>query len=543
MAGDSYLDLIPIISRPRTVNGVAISEQPYVIMPGSAIGATSPNVSTSADALAPKLVDSNSTDGKPDTFANPTASDFLSWHTAWQIKYIKQQNASGLSATIGSGDSQITAFVGDGTLGAKVFVVENLQKSDIGLMNLATQERLSGLAAWDNAGGMADKLGYKRRDGSSVLSIRNQLKAVLDANYLNSMVQPSVGPMSGDSGKADLKLFTDQIENLKTRLDNSSVFQEANIKAAAEDVLKRYKRAVAFSVDYYKGTDGNVTEGQTIYSGNYITVGGHWPYPDPGVTPGVMSSDGNLTIKEGYDKFIAAEAKLLEADNTRLDLGALVSTQMKNVDLPRMIFLIQMTYDLKDEQQSSETTEELRQQNKYLQDVSLIQRLLNNTLAKFGTGTDETKTLLDINSGTTGFGRSVNAQYITKEEGFMLSMFESYSNAQKYVVNPIEKLQGISSRPSLEILDSPSKYTGFTKNADQNSATFDNWRATFKAFPKSTWEKYSTNISDHVSLISQQSQIKQNEVNAFDRERNRHYDLANNALQKMFDMIGQIARS
>ena len=544
MAGNTYLDIVPIIGRPRTVNGVVVAEQPYTLLPGSALGATSPDVTDSANAIALPLVDSTSTDGKPDTYSNPSASDFLSWHTAWQIRYIKEKNASGLSVTIGSGTSQITAFVGDGTLGEKVFVVENLQKSDIGLMNLATQERLSGLAAWDNASGVADKLGYKRRDGSSVSALRNTLKAVLDASYLNLMVQPSVGPMSGTAGLADLQLFKDQIENIKTRIDNSSVFQEANIKTAAEAILTRYKRAAAFSVDSYKGT-GSPPEGKDWGANAKITKDGVAGYPDYYLTPDSISTDGNVTIINGYNKFIADEVKLLEADKTRLALGALVSTQMKNVDLPRMIFLLQMTYDLTNEQQSAETTEELRQQNKYLQDISLVQRLLNNTLAKFGTGTDETKALLD-KDGYSGFGRGARdgSDFLTKEESFMLGMFEKFNTTERYATHPIETLRGITSRPTLEILDTPLKYDSSVKKLDdQTSTNFAYWFSAFKAYPKSTWEKYNTNISDHVALVSQESQIKQNEINSFDRERNRHYELANNALQKMFDMIGQIART
>ena len=540
MASETYLNNVPEIVRPRTVNDVVIDEHPYELMPGSALGAKSSKVTSSATAIAVPLVNSTSTDGKPDTYANPTASDFLSWHTAWQIKYIKEKNSTGLNTTIGTGSSQISVFVGEGSLGEKVFVVENLQKADIGLMNTATQERLSGIDAWDKSGGMADKLGYKRRNGSSVATVRNTLRALLDASYSNVMVQPSAGPMSGTSGLADLQVFKDQIDNLKTRLNNSAVFQEANIKAAAEAILKRYKRAYAFSVAYYAGS-GSPPEGSYWVSSAKIQKDTVYGYPDYYLTPEQISTDGNLTIKSGYDKLMADEVKLLEVDKTRLALGAIVSTQMKNVDLPRMIFLIQMTYDLKKEREASEVTEELRQQNKYLQDISLVQRILNNTIAKFGTGTDEQKSLLDKKE--TGFGRG-SGSFLTKEESFALAMFESYNTNARYVSHPIETLRGLTKRPALEILSTPEKFDSNSKKIDdQTSTNFTYWFSYFKSLPKTTWDKYITNVSDYVSLINQESQIKQNEINSLDRERNRHYELANNSLQKMFDMIGQIARS
>ena len=60
---------------------------------------------------------------------------------------------------------------------------------------------------------------------------------------------------------------------------------------------------------------------------------------------------------------------------------------------------------------------------------------------------------------------------------------------------------------------------------------------------KTSWDTIVTKVNDHVTLVQQQNQVVQNTINTQDKEANRHYDLATNALSKMFDMIANISRS
>jgi hypothetical protein len=57
------------------------------------------------------------------------------------------------------------------------------------------------------------------------------------------------------------------------------------------------------------------------------------------------------------------------------------------------------------------------------------------------------------------------------------------------------------------------------------------------------WEGYGQTLADAVTLLSQDSQIKMNDVNSLDKQKNRHFDLANGALQKLSEILNNIARS
>ena len=60
-------------------------------------------------------------------------------------------------------------------------------------------------------------------------------------------------------------------------------------------------------------------------------------------------------------------------------------------------------------------------------------------------------------------------------------------------------------------------------------------------YKKTTWDTYATQLSDAVTQLNQQVQIKQNEIDDASAAKNRHFELGDNALSKMYDMISSIA--
>jgi hypothetical protein len=56
------------------------------------------------------------------------------------------------------------------------------------------------------------------------------------------------------------------------------------------------------------------------------------------------------------------------------------------------------------------------------------------------------------------------------------------------------------------------------------------------------WDKWGTQLSDSVTLLNQKNQLKQNEIESATKESNRHFDLGNNALRKMNEMLMSIGR-
>lgn len=114
-----------------------------------------------------------------------------------------------------------------------------------------------------------------------------------------------------------------------------------------------------------------------------------------------------------------------------------------------------------------------------------------------------------------------------QEQMSVLSMFiqqNMLSNADNS--HPLEKLYGVD-RPSIDIMD-------WTKNAADGSLAL---------MTKSEWESFSTSLSEAVTILNQNSQIKQNDIDTSTKQKNRHFELGNNALEKMNDIlmsIGQI---
>ena len=526
MGYSTYLDLIPIIERPRSSPTIA-QEQPYLAVPGGIEGTISEDGRADSSSLFPELVDQSNPGERPDAFNTPSASDFLSWHTAWQIKYIKANNSSSLNVTIGSGSNKITAFLGDGTQSERVFIVQNLQKSDIGMMTKGTQTRLASLSDWTVTNGPADRFGFSK--GGSIDSQRQALINILQNEYKAKMTKPSGSVMTD----ADVKLFSKQIDNIVVRLNNSALFNQAAIKDAADTILKRYKRAAAFSVPTRVNTDGTPIQGSDIddNDSSLLVVGTLKRYPDPVIVPKTISTDGNQFINKGYTKFITEEKKILQADNAKIKLGSLVAAQPKSVDLPRLIFFMQLNYDLQKDRQSVANTEELKQQNRYVQDIGIFQRLINKTIGTFGTGTNETKGLLNQ---VTSFSSAYGNREFTRDDILAISMFELNSTDLSYLAHPIETLRGLPKRPTLK-LGNPAN--GAT------SGLPGYWVLLANAFPRTTWENYATMASDYVNLINMESTMKQNENQSLDREKNNHYQLATGCISKMFDMLQAIARS
>lgn len=59
----------------------------------------------------------------------------------------------------------------------------------------------------------------------------------------------------------------------------------------------------------------------------------------------------------------------------------------------------------------------------------------------------------------------------------------------------------------------------------------------------STWDQYAQKVSDRTTLVQQDAQIVQNKVSNLDKEQARHFELANNAVNKMFDTLQSILRA
>lgn len=98
------------------------------------------------------------------------------------------------------------------------------------------------------------------------------------------------------------------------------------------------------------------------------------------------------------------------------------------------------------------------------------------------------------------------------------------SKPNMFAKHPIEALYGVD-RP-LSLLSDDTK-SGF---------------GSLRLERRDYWDKWGTQLSDAVTLLNQKNQLKQNEIESATKESNRHFDLGNNALRKMNEMLMSIGR-
>ena len=173
------------------------------------------------------------------------------------------------------------------------------------------------------------------------------------------------------------------------------------------------------------------------------------------------------------------------------------------------MFLLQLYYNLTTEAKVTAETEEVNQQNELLKVYSEMQRLVNATKQYF-IETDPEEAQKE-KRGIIGKSDTLPAG-LSERELKVISMFEGYladGNRGFLARHPIEEL-ATSPRPAThEFFANATTDSGFPKIAPQ----LRTW-----------WDSVATQLSDTVSLINQESQIKMNDINSMDKQKNRHFD-------------------
>lgn len=553
-------------------------EKPYTEMPGGASGVTSADLLADAANLFPTQY--LSTASRPAAFATAPGSlspdEFLKWHSTYQVDYIRANGTAFDGDTeknwvkLGPVDGKtISVFIaakaatGNEALlyGEKLYIVENLQKADIAPMSKATQVRLAQIPAWfTTSTGQAAKLGYTPVSTNATLtaaavdSTRTALKSKIDTDYIAAITNTAAitDPTPTTRPSAEVKaLFTQQLENLKTRLDNCGVFDAQALVDAANEIKTRFDRLMAFAIGKTAQTVDE-TKSITISADSVGTVN-VWNFPNTQFKKNVVSLDDNKTIIEGYDKFVDTEKRNLQVDNLKIYLGNINGIRPKALDVSRIIFLLQMAYNLAKETQSDQGAEELRQQNRYMQDISAIKQILQTTRSQFGTKSDEYRAILGLGNLTGDVANDMTS--LTEEQRLAISMWEKQIPQKKH---PIETLRNLGDRPTIEVFHTGTggSYYRITSQHDGSTNAYSNGYFVIRKINggyfayagavkrlAGSWDQEAQKISDRTTLVQQDAQIVQNKVSNLDKEKARHFELANNAVNKMFDMLQSILRA
>lgn len=563
----------------------------HLRMPGTGYGAVPTAYTTAAQLVYPTYDGST---GKtlpgplPADYAAPT-ENFLQWHSAHQLQKLKESTTS-ISGTAGGNAfdlKTLTLTVGGQSLqfmvsqdGQRVINLTTLQKADIAKLTLAEQTALTQSTVWST-------LKETLRLETASTTLLNQLigtpsnasagsprKLIVDqfaakASW-NTMTQP------------DVDLFLDQLAVMQRRFQASAIIDQNTIQLETAKIVERFQRAFDFAntepqqtIDFYRlyeqkdardstpgvGTSGNAADVQT------------GPIGDGFYTAKTVSSDDNETIKRGYEEFLRAERQILAALETRESVANSVLFRDPKLDVPNLIFRLQQLYEFEAAGRQDAGTEEMKQLHKLLTDYGIMQRLVNETIGFYNAKeSDEKRRFLNIGAeadnpddvdkdqtqgkadsyvvrryedSATGvdlvgsdrediqtnddipkyeWGQQLYS-LLSQSERRAISMFMDESYMRSTNLHPMEFRAGVETRPKIDLVD------------DSNSGD-----GSLFLHRKGKWDSFSTQLSDRVTILNQQNQIKQNEIENDKKQENRHFDLANNALRKMNDMLLTIGR-
>ena len=533
----NMLNLAPPTSPGTTVtadkalsNGVAagtLINLPYDFLPGGSHGTEPDVLRDGAQQVVPVYDGTNYNKtslpaNQPATFGSAPGSlnpnDFASWNSAYQAEYVKaHQPSPNGQVTIGSGSSVIHVVLA--STNDRVYVMDNLQKTDFAKMPVVDQMNIAATSFFtttlqgllnvtlDSSTAISSINGYLTALGLAPPASPPATQAQLDSYYNTLAVAPTaVGgntpdatPVSLASMSADdRKPFIDELKLLAKQIRGMSIFSLQDLATATKAITDRLALAARFS---------GFTQTAPATSVNRSGASG------------LVCVDGNATIVAGYKNLIAQETQIR---NVAVAADNLVQTAMvsnKKLDAPTLIFYFQLDANLSQEASINASTEEVKQLNALLNLYSQMQGIINQTLeADYGTDAKTKHGLLGLGKDDSPDNWTSVPTSPAPSDQAIIAIFEDVMGNGTH---PLETMYGIK-KPKLDMVNN--------SNGNLNTNL------------KDTWNAFNSSLSDTVSQLNQQSQLKMNDINSATKQKDRHFDLANNSLSKMNDMIQTIAR-
>lgn len=487
---DSFLSNLPALDPDF--------ENPLLSIPGTQAYSIDP---TNYNAFVAKvLVDPTTTvadEDLPDSYSDPTPQQFLSWHSSVQLRYFRdnfsQADINNGNTKIGSGSREIGIIRSDDK--SDIIIVNNQTQATIVQLSTTEQERLAASGVFRSK--VAPLLDLLPNASTSLSETRIVITGIINAEIAKINNKPLSNKTSNSyrqTFNADKQVYIKQLELFKANLSKTAVFSRSDLATQLQEVIKRFERAHAY-----------------------------YDVPRPSSTSSISSarkfvtSDGNVAIDKGYRVFIEQEQRILsikEAELQMLDLQGISGTDsngtsiVARLDVPTLVALIQNQNSLKLQGIITMRTEQLTQLNQLSQAYSEMQRLVNETRKSFNqTGKDAEKERhsLAVNLGS--------ANQFTKSVFFM---FEDLASGAPH---PVET-DFNATRPTHDMLNNGS--------------------GTLNEFNRTQWERFSTQLSDAVTLLN--PQLLTNDINQDNREQNRAFEQATGTVRRGFDLNIQIAR-
>lgn len=470
-------------------------ENPLLFVPGSR--GTSETSAKYAAYVRTVLVDPATTvpDSElPANYDNPTPAQFLSWHQSVQLRYLSEKvDQADLAAgrvVIGTGTDKIGVVRSDDK--REVIIVNQLTRSTIASFSPTEQQRIATNPIFKET--LAVTLGLLPNATLDVAGSRTLLKSDIQAK-IDEITNKHPSKKSRQPFDTDKQVYIDQLKLIQAAIDDSAVFSRSDVAGQVNKIMERFERAF----NYYD-----------------VTVGAR--YADLGSGRGFVSADSNASINKGYTVFIEQERRIYAIEQSSRQMlqqqGINSTDENGNViiaylDVPTLVAFIQNNQGLKTQSIITMRTEQLTQLNTLSQAYSEMQRIINETLKEFtrtGTDANDEKHNLKIDW--------------TKASPFTQNVIYMFEDTSTGTGHPVEKDFSVT-RPTHNMMNNPSNY--------------------FIEYSRTQWERFSTQLSDAVTLLN--PQLLTNDINQDNRERTRSTEQASNTVRRQYELTSGIARA
>ena len=461
--------------------------------------------------------------GSMDLNATPP-DNFTVWNSAYQAEYVKANGGAGYGmVTIGLPGNQIHVVLA--STNDRVYVLENLQKNDFSKMTPTDQANIAATTYFTST--LAPTLNLTTDKTSAINTINSYLTALgmtlpVTDDYTTLPANPgtnlplSAGGTSADPislasmSASDRKIFADELKLLAKQINAMGIYSNTDLANATKAISDRLALAARFAPFASPTSVPTTTVDITLQYGK-------------SPNPALVSADGNATLMNGYKNLITQENQIRNVSLSADDLARTATISNKKLDAPTLIFYFQLDANLEQEAQINASTEEVKQLNALLNLYSQMQGIINQTLEKFGDDPKQKLGILGAADGATWDGTVPSSPQPSDQ--VIIAIFEDYmgSNSQ----HPLEEAYGIK-KPTYDIV--------YNKTDSNHNSGYLNPNL------KDSWNAFNSSLSDTVSQLNQQSQLKMNDINSATKQKDRHFDLANNALSKLSDMIQTIGR-
>lgn len=434
------------------------------------------------------------------------------WSDRDRIDYILLKGNVGV-VTIGN--ATITT---DFATGSKVYYLTSMTKADFAKMSGDDQNRVLALANQEiqtSSGGITTTakrypalydhlktlglLSNVTAAQSLITTAKTELATIV-SNLRQSAFDTSSEATNGGKWTVDTQkqVFEAQFAILEAQISAGGLFDEQAIADKISRIQNSIKRWSAFypvlTEDYYKGWPTNVQS----------------------------ATSDNKAFAQARIRLIEQENLILKNMQERQNIATSNMFGGKQLDGPTIVFLFQQRYEKQVSAQTAADTEELNQINDLLKTYAAFQQVINKTLGQFDSGNSNEKKQIDITQITDNTQRRA------------ITMFSLYMGTQprpgprpEAWFHPIETLHLNGSRERWSII------------ADKSDTEVGGALPQ----PQNFWSNISSSLNSTVTTLNQVAQTKMNDINSVDKQKNRHFDLANGALSKLSEMLQTLGRN